>query len=417
MTHERNPMLRATLLLALLAAATPAIAEDDLPGSTRPPDRERGASDLRLRAAGGAFDGMGVRRASGPIAFLELDWTPRFRPGDWEIGLPLRFDHRQTFGAHLDETIAGAGLDASWVNGGLKTGPIAGYSYTWRPGWPDLYQPDGAGGLLPTDRYTHSRWFAGWQLRERLGSGRHLHLKARWTQYDYVRDPNYDPALSVVHLAPRDYGELRFDASYRHVMHAFAWALRLDGYSRRYDVLLSKDAFTGGTLRSNPPQRLRGMEPRAEIQLRSRPIELTLGYGFPWQDDPYEGYYSYTGHHPYAEAKGAITEGLSYVARASARFLTYGPNSKSISSDGGGGYVPGTDDGKRLWDRRLELHAGLRYALVKGLSLTADAQWTRRDTNYRDYVPGVYPPTASRPYDIRWDYTNTLVTGGVEWKP
>ena len=41
----------------------------------------------------------------------------------------------------------------------------------------------------------------------------------------------------------------------------------------------------------------------------------------------------------------------------------------------------------------------------------------KRDTNFPDYVPGVYPPTAPRPYDIRWDYTNWSVLGGVEWKP
>lgn len=415
-------MLRTTLTLALLVAFAPALADDELPGSTSLPERDRTPADLKISAVGGAFDGMGVRRVSGGVALFQLDYTPRFRSEVWELSVPLAFDHRQTFGTRLNQTVAAAGVEADFVGGGLHVGPLAGYSYTWRPGWPDLYQPNGAGGLYPTDRYSHSHWFAGGRLWSKFGGGRHLRIKARYSQYTYVRDPNYDPTVSLVHLVPRDYHELRVDASYRHVMHTFAWALRLDAYSRQYDVMLARKAFTGGTVSSNPHQELRGVEPRAEVEWRSKPFTVTLGYGYLWRDDPFQGYYSYAGHHPYVEAKGAITRALSYDAKASAKFLGYGSNSKAITLDiTSGVYVPGTDDGKRLFDNRVELEAGLRYKLAKELSLVADAKWVRRATNYRDYIPGVYPPPIVRPYDthydIRWDFTNVMVTAGVEWRP
>ncbi|HSN13751.1 MAG TPA: hypothetical protein VLT61_03910 [Anaeromyxobacteraceae bacterium] len=406
-----------TLTLALAAAPSLASAEDELPGSTTAPEKHKKQQDLQLRALGGTFDGMGVRRSSGGLAVFEADWKPTLRSESVEVAFPLRFDHRQTFGASLNETTAGAGVDVDFVDGGLRHGPVAGASYTWRPNWPDLYQPDGVGGMASTDRYTHSRWFLGWQLWNKLGDGKHLRLKAEYVKYDYVRDPNYDPSASVVHLAPRDNGEAKIGASFRQLSGAFAYALRIDAFYRRYDVLLAKKADTGATSRSDPLASLYGVEPRAEAEYRTKPVTVTLGYGFISQTDPFQGYYSNTGHHPYVEAKLEPMQRLSLSAKLSARLLTYGPNSKSISSDGGGAYVQGTEDGKRLQDNRVELKAGAHYKLHKGLYAVAEAEWLRRETNYRDYVPGVFPPTATRPYDIKWDYTNTMVTAGVEWRP
>jgi hypothetical protein len=412
----RHP-LAVALTLAISAAPIVASAEDELPGSTAAPERQKKQQDLQLRALGGTFDGMGVRRSSGGLAVFEADWKPRLRTDGATVAFPLRFDHRQTFGASLNETVAGGGIDVDFVSGGVSTGPIGGASYTWRPNWPDLYQPDGQGGVLGTDRYSHSRWFVGWQLWDKLGDGNHLRLKAQYAKTDYVRDPSYDPGTSVVHLAPRDNGEARLTGSWRKLAGPFAYALRLEAFRRAYDVLLAKKADTGATSRSDPAQVLYGFEPRVEGEYRTRPVTVTIGYGFISQTDPFQGYYSNTGHHPYVEAKLAPMPKLSLEAKLSATLLTYGPSSKSISSDGAGGYVPGTEDGKRLYDHRLDLKAGARYELSKGLYAVAEAGWRRRDTNYRDYVPGVFPLTASRPYDIRWDYTNLMVTGGVEWRP
>jgi opacity protein-like surface antigen len=94
------------------------------------------------------------------------------------------------------------------------------------------------------------------------------------------------------------------------------------------------------------------------------------------------------------------------MVRAEAKLITYGPNSKAD-----------TEDGKTLSDTRYKVMGGLRYRLAGPLALVAEAEWLQRDTNFRDYVPGVYPVAALRPYDIAWDYSNTMVTAGLEWKP
>jgi hypothetical protein len=411
--------LALPLALALLAAPALAPAQGELPGSTAPHEKHPKERDLQLRVLGGAFDGMGVRRDSGGLALFQADWKPALRSDTTIVAFPLTFDHRQTFGASLNETTAGAGIDVDFLRGGVTTGPIGGVSYTWRPNWPDLYQPDGRGGVLGTDRYSHSRWFVGWQLWDKLGDGNHLRLRAEYVKYDYVRDPNYDPAVSVVHLAPRDDGEARLTGSWRKLAGVFAYAVRLEAFRRQYDELLAKKADTGATSRSDPAQVLWGVEPRVEAELRTKPVTVTLGYGFVSQTDPFQGYYSATGHHPYVEARFEPTKRLTLEAKLSARLLTYGPNSKSISSDGlgTGTYVPGTEDGKRLYDHRIDLKAAARYRLREGLYAIAEGAVRERDTNYRDYVPGVFPPTATRPYDIHWDYTNTRVTAGLEWKP
>lgn len=397
-------MNRLTAALLLLTGAAPALAAEDGPDSTSA-EKDRTRYEYAIRAVGGYFDGMGVRTDSGGVGIVELDLTPKLKFGKWAVELPLRLDHRQTFGADLNETIVGAGLDLMKRGaGGVRHGPLVGASYTWRPNWPDLYQPDGSGGLGTTDRYSHFQGFLGWQYWNRLGEGRNLRAKLRYIHTAYPRDPNYSEPDSVVHLAPRDNGTVRLDTSYRAVKKGYAYAVKLDGYFRQDFVLLAKNADTGGTSRSNPKQQLLGVEPQAEFELRTGPIDTTLGYGFLVRSDLYEGYYSYTGHRPYAKVQIAINGSLEAKVRGEAKLVTYGANSKLD-----------TEDGKTLEDTRYSLKGGLSYKLLPGLFLVADAEWTKRETNFRDYVPGVYPAAAE--YDIAWDYTNLMATAGVEWKP
>jgi hypothetical protein len=406
MTSAR-PLPALLAALAALAAA-PALAADPQPGSDEVSSGSRTTYDLQARALGGAFDGVGVHRGSGPMALIELDLRPKLRTEGWELALPLRLDHRSTFGAHLDETTVGAALDVTRNSNKLEHGPVIGVAYTWRPDWPDLYQPECGGGtdLCPTDRYSNLSWLAGYQLWSKLGGGKNFRAKAKWVRTTYFNDPNYDPAASVVHLAPSSNGEAQLDLSFRHMLGAFGYALRADTYYRVYDDLLSKNAGTGGTLRANPVEKLLGAEPRAELQLRTKRLDFTAGFGFLVQSDRFEGYYSYTGRRLFADASAPIAGKLSVEAKAEAKLLRFGPNSKTA-----------TEDGKRLEVARYTAKGALRFELRKSLSLVAEGSVVKRDTNFPDYVPGVYPPTAPRPYDIRWDYTNWSVLGGVEWKP
>jgi opacity protein-like surface antigen len=405
-----SPIRRLALALALSAfAAAPTSAADTKPGSDTPDGEQPLTYDFRARALGGAFDGVGVRRASGPAALLELALKPALKTDGWELALPLRLDHRNTFGEHLDETVAGATLDVTRTSKTLEHGPFAGGKYTWRPAWLDLYQPEcGASGtdLCETDRYSNVQWLVGYQLWSKLGDGRNFRAKAKFVKTSYQHDPNYDPAASVVHLAPSSNGEGQVDLSFRHMIGAVGYALRVDAYYRQYDDLLSKNAGTGGTSRSNPVEKLMGAEPRAELQLRTRRLDATAGFGFLAQSDRFDGYYSYTGKHPYADLSAKIAGGLSAEAKVEARLLRFGPNSKAA-----------TEDGKRLEDTRYTATGTLRYALDEAWSILAEGNVVKRETNFPDYVPGVYPPTASRPYDIRWDYTTWSLLAGVEWQP
>lgn len=400
---NRRPSLIA-LATALLLPLT-AAAADDAPGTVTAPATDRNAYELRVRALGGAFDGMGVRTDSGGVGILQLDFTPRFGYGQRTIEIPLRLDHRQTWGASLSETVVGAGVDVVRREGPAESAWLAGASYTLRPNWPDLYQPDGVGGLGKTDRYSHFQGLLGWRYWAKLGEGRNARVKIRYLHTLYPRDPNYDAATSVVHLAPRDNGTLKIDTSYRVVKKGYAWAVRLDGFVRQDFVLLAKNAGTGGTSRSNPKERLLGIEPAAEIELRTKPIDAGVGLGYVAQVDTFAGYYSFTAPNPFVHLQIAPKSALTAELRAEAELRRFGPNSKAA-----------TEDGKRLRDTRYTVKGDVKYRLTDGFSLVAEGSWTKRDTNFPDYVPGVYPSVTSL-YDIKWDYTNTMVTAGVEWRP
>jgi hypothetical protein len=389
-------LLAPSLLLAFLAG--PALAAEDAPGADAAVDKDRTQLDYAVRAVGGYFDGMGVRTDSGGLAVVELDLTPKLRLGDWELDFPLRLDHRQTFGAELNETVAGAEVDATRKSGRMQYGPIGGLTYTYRPDWPDLYQRnDVTGKLSPTDRFTHLDAYVGWQHRYKLGAKRNLRWKVRYVQQSYTHDPGFDDAdPSPSHLVPRDNRQLKFDSSYRTVGKLLAYGVKLDGYYRWDTVYTAREARTGRA--TTDLLRTWGLEPAAELELRLGGVRLSAAYAWLKQVDTITGYYSYTGHHPTAKLELELSKPLSLSARADAWLVTYGPDSKAA-----------TEDGKRLESTKYALKGGARYALTDAFALLADVEWTKRDTNYPDYTP---PGTV-----IAWDYTNVLATAGVEWKP
>lgn len=391
-------MTRRPLTLALLlAAAGPAAAADDTPGTDDVREKSRARYEYAIRAVAGYFDGMGVRTDSGRLAIVELDLTPKLKLGEWEVDLPLRLDHRQTFGADLSETIAGVEVDARRKLDKLRFGPIGGVTYTRRAGWPDLYQPNPAGGLFPTDRYSHLDGFLGWEHWHRLGGKRNLRWKLRWVQQNYRHDPNFNEAdPSPTHLVPHSNHQLKLDSSYRVIGEGFVYGAKFDAFYRWDTVNIARQANTG--VATTDLARSWGLEPAAFAGLRLGAVEFTVEYAWLKQVDAVTGYYSYTGHHPTAKAEVALGGRLSLSARAAAWFVTYGPNSRD-----------NTEDGRRLESTKLAAKAGARYALTGAFSIVADAEWSRRDTNFPDYLPpGVV---------IAWDYTNFMATAGVEWAP
>ncbi len=411
-------MTTPTLLAWILLAAAPSLrAAPPAPGAGPGSDDAAAwrVEHVKLGAYAGAFDGMKVRRDSGGLALLEAAATPVLKGGAWKLELPVRLRHRQTFGASLSETEgAASAVVENRVAKALRLGATGGLSGAWRPGWPDLYQPDVNLALAPTDRYSFLAWQAGVSLWATPFPRNHLRLKYHYIHYAYVRDPNFDEARNPMHLTPRDNGQHVVEGSFRRIADGYAVALRFDWARRLDEVYLARNAVDGKTgLYTNPPQRLDRMEPSVEVELRrlGGRLEVSLQLGYQLQDDRWQGYYSYAGPHPRVIVDYAFTDRLSGRLRGEAWLRTYGPDSKAA------GLQPGTighlESGTRLYDRRSALAGTVSYALTSGLHAKVTGEWVKRDSNYPDYVPGRYP-SATTLYDIEWSYANTLVLAGVE---
>jgi hypothetical protein len=403
----RNSLRIAPALVLALAAAGAHAARP----ASRPAARteQGGWIDLRLELLGGAFQGRTVRHDSGGVAIAEAAIIPALRTGDWKFELPLHLSHRQTFGAPLPESKAAATAIAEWrATRHFRVTPEAGLSAALRPGWPDLYQRQADGTLPPTDRYSYFSWHAGASLSLTPFPHHHPKLRYRYLAYRYRADPNFQADIDPMHITPVDHGTHEVQLTWRATYEEFAAAAGVDYQHRQDLVLLARNAGTGTTTGySNPLQRLDLVEPSVEGQLRKLggQVDVTLYYGFLLQNDPFQGYYSYRGHHPRLEADYAATDSLRIRARLEAWILRYGPNSTSASR---------LKSGDRRYDNRVEISGELAYRLTETLTARLDARWVKRDTNYPDYVPGVYP--ATRFYDIQWDYVNTEVLLGIEYR-
>jgi hypothetical protein len=359
--------------------------------------------DWTVAALAGGFSGKGTRTDSGGLAIVDVGLDATWKRHGFELAVPVDLAHEQTVGASLSETTGKVGIEPAWrTASGTRLGLEASVGGAWRPDWPDQYQRTAAGVLPTTDRYSYLLARAGANGWWRPGPGQHLRARYRLTSTSYREDPAFDPATPM-HLTPRDNVRHDLDLSWRRLGGSTALGIRLDAFYRRDLVALARNAGTGGTT-GNPKQKLLGAEPSVELELlRGGPVELSLRYGFEVQADTFDGYYSYTGHHPRVEATVSGPGGLEVKARAEAWLRTYGPSSKA-----------NTEDGARLSDRRLAGAVGLRWPLSERLRVIGDLEVRSRSTNYPDYVPGVFP--ATRFYDIAWDYVNVRAVAGVEWK-
>ncbi|ACG74711.1 conserved hypothetical protein [Anaeromyxobacter sp. K] len=409
--------LLLSLAAGLVLAAQGAAPAPDAPDGTDAPRTRRAARrdasgwtlDARLGAYAGAFDGMGVRRDSGGLGIVEGALAPEWRGGDWTVGVPLRLAHRQTFGADLSETTGALDLTAERrLTRSFRAGPEVGVSGAYRPGWPDLYQRAPGGALASTDRFGYLAWHVGGQLWARPLPRSHLRLHYRYVSYAYRGEAAFQPDVNPMHLTPRDNVQHQVDLSWRYLGgESWAAAFRLD-YTHRHDLdLLARNAGTGGTSGyTNPDQKLSKLEPSVEVELKrlGGQLDASLRWGYVVQDDPFQGYYSYSGQHPRLDLDWTATGRLTLEGRVEAWLLEYGANGTSPAR---------LDSGSRRYDRRVALRAGARYALTPAVSAVAEAEWVKRDTNYPDYVPD---PATDAGYDIRFDYENVRAIAGVEWR-
>lgn len=400
-------MTKTPLLLTLSALLLPLPA----PAAAPPPaEPARAAPDSawtwswELEAAAGGFSGQKTRTDEGGLLVVGAGVEPSYERGALTLKIPISAVHRQTVGASLSETGGRASVEPTWRAGkGLKVGLEAGVLGVFRPDWPDQYQREASGHMPPTDRYSFLSWRAGANLYAQPAPHQHLRLRYRLESVTYQRDPAFDPVLPM-HLTPRDHVAHALHASWRRLQPTWALALRLDAELRRDSVYLARRAGTGGSS-GNPKQSLNDYEPSVELELRRLGglADLSLRYGYEIRVDDFQGYYSYTGHHPEARLEVPLARRLDGRLSLEAWLRTYGPDSKT-----------NTEDSARLAEQKVRASAGLEWKLDAALSLLARASWTHRTTNYPDYVPGVFP--ATRAYEIDWDYDNVEALVGVRWR-
>jgi hypothetical protein len=369
-------------------------------------------------ARAGALQGLGTRRAGGAMQRVDADAEIAVEHGAWGLGLPLDASHRETQGASLDETGGSAGLELRYRHGPeLRLAIEASISGMWRPDWPDQYQPLGDGSYLPTDRYSH--WDRQVGATVAAIPLRHHHARAEYgyTLADYRQDPNFDPVNAPNHLVPSDHEQHTLDLSWRYFGDGWKAGVAADAFLKNYFFAFSRDAGTGlthanpGGVPPNPLQQLRGVEPALsfEREWMGGDLELGLSYGYEIQQDTFQGYYSYTGHHPAVDLMWMVRPGHELRSKAWVTWRTYGPDSYAA----GPGHPP-LAYGDRRVERRGAVSLGYRMRIARGLHAVADGDLIVRRTNFPPYEPGVFPST--RLYDIDWSYTNWSLLAGLEYE-
>lgn len=443
-------MLAATVLLASSTAPGSARAAEEIDADAEPvstasrPERGRGESgegrrdprkskerarvlgfvvdfDLEASAAGGLLsDGATVEeRASAALVAARL--RPRLRRRDLQLRFPVAFTHRQTFGGSLSETAAGAGAGVAYqIASGWRLALDAGARGKYRPFWPDPYQPDAAGGLLGTDRYSYLELFAQTEIGWRPTKNQRVRLEYELSDFDYRTDREFEDA-DPTHLTPRDRAEHRATLSWSYRQGGLAFGTAADVYWRVYADLFARDAGTGLTHATstrqspNPSLTLRGAEPAVFAEVVVGNAATVRGaYGYEIREDLFQGYYSRRGHHPEIEVRLATPLGLSVQARVEVNLRRYGPNSYAVDCQVGDCPHSPLEEGKRLAEQRLEIGLELAQRLTERWALFAQGEFLRRRSNYPDYKPNLFPRTKT--YDINWDYENWQAFAGVRYE-
>ncbi|MEM9488501.1 MAG: hypothetical protein AAGC55_05125 [Myxococcota bacterium] len=369
----------------------------------------------RLTASGGTMDGKGSIDANAPLVSFGGSVRTRVDHSSFRLNLPLSVSHRETQGVALSETRAGSGLELEYrPSKRFRVGVSAKLAGAWRPDWPDQYQPLDDGTLQGSDRKSFWRRQTGAEVYGRPFGRHRLRAKYDYALIDYRQDPMFDAIEEPNHLVPSDHS--RHSASLSWAYWARSWKLGagVDGSWKNYDFAYARDAGTGRTNATsempNPLQRIRDIEPNVEVEIElwNDRLELELGYGYEIVDDLYQGYYSYTGHHP--ELRITFQPSPAWQLRASSelRWRRYGPNS----------YAEGSNHpALRYGDRRVDRKAAADLKLSRKLSDTwgVFTAWELdiRRTNFPNYVPNVFP--SSSQYDINWDYENWQLVAGIEF--
>ena len=337
----------------------------------------------------------------------------------WRLSATANASGRAAVGASLSQLRASATVAARFrYKSYLRITLNGDIAATWRPDWPDLYQPDGAGGLLTTNRNNY--WSRGVGAKVASIPIKHHHLVARYhyALAAYQQDPAFDPFEYPMHLTPDDNERHQGALSWKYFGDTWKIGVAAAGFIRNDFFTFARDEGSGrthaaaGGVAANPLQTIRGIEPElnGELSLLNGRFEMTASYGVELVQDVFQGYYNYWGHHPSLRVKIKAAKNIAVSLSGSASARRYGPRS----------YAAGANHPALTWgDRRVDYRgrAGLtsRWQLHPKWALLVQQRLTLRRTNYPGYEPGIFPKR--RQYTIDWNYTNWQMLAGAEWAP
>jgi len=382
---------------------------------SRPPSR--GDVDLEMLQGVGMLSGDGIIQGSGPVSLTELDLHLKYRRGGLRMRFPVDLSHRHTLGYDLVESRGNAAIQARLEGTVAWLEAEGGITGVLRPGWPDPYQPLADGTLEPTDRRSYLAPSAGGEVGLEPVDGHRLTVSYAYKSYDYVNDPDFDPEAEPTHLTPGDQHRHTGEVAWRSDLGDVRLEAGATAEHRSYTDRYARDAGTGlthagvGGDPANPLQTILDVEPgmQVRVQIGGGPVELRGGYGVEIVTDPYQGYYSYLGHHPSLGLDFEAEDGPQVALRGDVYLRRYGPDSYAE-----GATHPALEYGDRRVDNRVKGSADVDVPVHAHWSVAAEGEFLLRRTNFPSYEPGVYP--ATRTYDIDWNYTNWMAILGVRYR-
>ena len=363
----------------------------------------------------GYMSGLGTLRVQDAFIHSSMRVVPTLRWRDWQVRVVGNLTQRLPLTLSLTESRISGETELRWNPfRGLWLTSATGLSATIRPGWPDPYQPRPDGSLMLSDRYSYTERTVKLRLSAIPFRRHHARIAYEYSISDYDQDPHFDAQLEPIHLIPRDHARHRASATWtvRVGTNVLEAGGRVEHIS--YFFSFARDRHTGlthanpGGMPANPLAVFIGLEPSMSWRTRlwSDKVSLSVGYAHEFLRDPFQGYYSYQGPHPTLRVRFAAA-GWETKLGLDLRWRSYGTDSYRA----GAGH-PSLEDGTQLYDRRLSTDSTVNRALGGGVSVYAEESTTIRQSNYPDYVPGVFP--ASRRYRINWDFWNLNVSGGVK---
>lgn len=382
--------------------------------------------DAKAALGEGVITGDGIHRSvdASPVAMsiVSADFDPSVQWWAFQLSLPTKIEHRETWGAHLSRTDASSTLALDFKPmRQFKATLEGGVAAIAKPAWLDPYQPiDNLvdNGLVPTDRRSRVDTTFGARLMAVPWSKTFARFGYAFTRSTTTRDPAFDPLERPNHLTPRNNDEHRLHASLKTTFGALKPGMSVSAFQREWFFVFARDAGTGSTHAGpggDPPNHLqlfRGLElePEATLTLLDEAVVVDVGWCLRLVDDVYAGYYT--------RMENRFTVGvqthtgpqdlrLETRTRFDFNHVLYGDNAYTA-----GGRHPALDDGDRRTLRRSRVSVAARFPENAPLHLVGELAASAQVTNFPDYVPGVFPRTQN--YVVDWDYQNLSAWLGLE---